>query len=94
MKVYISGAMTGMPEYNYPAFFAAEEMLKEQGYDVVNPARSGVREGWCWGDYVREDLKWLVECDKIAMIPGWENSKGARLERHIAQNLEMPIILL
>lgn len=31
--------MRGIPEFNFPAFFAAEDYLKEQGHEVFNPAR-------------------------------------------------------
>jgi hypothetical protein len=31
--------MTGMPEYNYPAFMRAEADLQVMGYEVANPAR-------------------------------------------------------
>jgi hypothetical protein len=39
MKIYIAGPMRGYPEFNFPAFFAAETMLQEQGHTVFNPAR-------------------------------------------------------
>ncbi|WP_371807265.1 DUF4406 domain-containing protein [Pseudomonas sp. KK4] len=28
----------------------------------------------------------------VAVLPGWENSKGARLEVHIARELGMPVV--
>lgn len=37
--VYISGPMTGYPNFNFDAFFIAEETLKEWGYIVYNPAK-------------------------------------------------------
>ncbi len=40
-KIYIAGPMTGHLHHNFPAFFAAEEMLKP-AYDVVNPARLSI----------------------------------------------------
>lgn len=51
MKVYISGPMTGLPEFNYPAFFAAAEALEARGYETINPARTEGRastaaHGW------------------------------------------------
>ena len=39
MKVYLAGPMRGIKDFNFPAFFAAEDKLKADGYDVFNPAR-------------------------------------------------------
>jgi len=48
--IYIAGPMSGLPEFNYPAFFAAAEQLTAAGYDVLNPARPEGREGCStWG---------------------------------------------
>lgn len=38
LAVYVAGPMTGYPDFNFPAFYAAEKRLKEQGYIVYNPA--------------------------------------------------------
>ena len=38
-KIYIAGPMTGYENYNYPKFFKIENILKEKGWIVVNPAR-------------------------------------------------------
>lgn len=37
-SIYIAGPMSGYPEFNFPAFFAADGRLSAQGWDVVNPA--------------------------------------------------------
>lgn len=37
-SIYIAGPMSGYPEFNFPAFYRAEERLKEQGWVVFNPA--------------------------------------------------------
>lgn len=37
-NVYVAGPMRGLPEFNFPAFNAADDRLTDLGYDVFNPA--------------------------------------------------------
>lgn len=90
MKVYLSGPMTGLPDYNKPAFFRAAAELRCYGHEVINPAEhESLAKGTAWADYIRKDLVLLAQCDAIALLPGWQNSRGARLEVYIALNLGM-----
>lgn len=84
--IYISGPMSGLPEYNYPAFFAASGALRGNGWLPVNPARIGVRPPGTHADYLQEAISLMVQgkLDAIYMLNGWKDSKGARLERDIA----------
>lgn len=92
MRLYVAGPMTGLPEFNYPAFFKAADQLKQVGIIPVNPARADGREG-CrdWLDFMRESLKDLAVCDGIATLVGWEESRGAVLEVHIVRSLGLPV---
>lgn len=93
-RLYLAGPMTGLPDLNFPAFNAAAAALRERGYHVENPAEHGIVEGAEWGDYLRYDIGRLVTCEGIALLPGWFQSKGARLEANIAKELGMEITLL
>lgn len=80
MTVYISGPMTGLPNYNGWAFCDAETWLRESGHVVVNPWRLGEVLGWGHFDYMRRDVAALAGCGGIYMLPGWWRSRGARKE--------------
>ena len=86
-RVYISGPMTGLPEFNFPAFHSAAQELRRCGYEVVNPAEINAENNGDWHFYLRADIKALCDCDILALLPGWEGSNGAHLELHVAHRL-------
>lgn len=94
MKLYVSGPMTGIEEFNYPAFHAAKSALEARGYDVISPADLPIRDGWDWIDYIVADIASVFQVDGIAILDGWETSKGARIECEIATQREIPILPL
>jgi len=89
MKIYIAGPMTGIPEFNFPAFRAAAARLRAEGHEVINPAEIVTDTTVSWEACMRADIRELVACDAIYLLPGFEGSRGARLERHIALELGM-----
>lgn len=91
MRLYVSGPMTGYPDHNFPAFRTAAQELRNAGFEVLDPSELGVDPEFTWADYLRRDLALLLECYGVALLPGWEYSRGALLEIHVAQQLEMPI---
>ena len=90
MKLYIAGPMSQLPEFNYPAFMDAERQLVAAGYEVENPARPGQVDGWTWQDYMKRGIRQMLDCEGVALLPGWEDSPGARIEAQLARSLEMP----
>lgn len=90
MKIYISGPMTGLPQNNYPAFMAAEAALIAAGYEVLNPARNGLPATATWDEHMRVDIIMLMGADAVALLDGWDESRGAAKEIHAAADL-MPV---
>lgn len=91
-KIYIAGPMTGLPDFNYPAFNAAAAKLRAMGHEVLNPAENPEPACRTWQGYMRLALAQLVQCECIVMLPGWADSKGAMIERKLAQTLEMEVV--
>jgi hypothetical protein len=101
LKIYVAGPMTGLPELNFPAFHAEAGRLRALGYEVINPAEinGGADEvaavaAMTAAQYrvhyrkcMANDIAALLTCDGIVLLPGWKNSRGAKLEHHIAETL-------
>lgn len=93
--VYIAGPMSGLPEFNYPAFNDAEGRLLVAGHYPLNPTRieeentAGEPQAWDW--YMRRALKMVTDADGMALLPGWADSRGARLERQVAMQLGITV---
>jgi len=90
-RVYLAGPMTGLPNYNYPAFHAAAKVLRDLGHQVLNPAENPAPACGTWQGYMRMALAQLVQCDCIVLLPGWAESRGARIERKLAQVLHIEL---
>lgn len=119
-RVYIAGPMSNCPQFNFPAFYAAAQALRDQGYEVVSPAELDDAEDKgaamaspdgdpasakkTWGDFLARDVKLLADgvvdqsklfkdgeptgqlyqpIDGIVFLPGWQQSKGAKLEAFV-----------
>jgi hypothetical protein len=97
--VYISGPMSGIENNNREAFYETERGLRGRkgALAIVNPARIGdmvdslfknvFRTEAHWEDYMRVCIRELSRATHIVYLPGWENSRGARLEHEIAVSL-------
>lgn len=90
-KLYVSGPMTGLPEYNVHAFRRASFELRQAGYLVLDPSAKGLIYGWTWKDYMHAALREMLLCDGVALLTGWQDSRGARIEVDLADKLEMEV---
>lgn len=89
LRCYIAGPMTGYPGMNFDAFHAAAKKLRAQGWIVVNPAEINDDVNADRIECLRADITALATCSAVAFLPGWDRSKGALLESHIADELDL-----
>lgn len=85
-KVFISGPMRGIADYNKPAFDEAEKKLKDMNFSVFNPSWLMYDDNWDRKDILAIDICALSKCRYILQLPGWEKASGARLEWDYASN--------
>jgi len=101
MRVYIAGPMTNRPGFNYPAFDAARDRLRAQGYEPVSPAdisrRLDAEARVATGElpravYIQADMEALATCDAIHLLDGWRESVGAREELEVSARSGMGVV--
>lgn len=92
--VYISGQITGLELKEAKANFdKAEALLLEKGFKPLNPMKvNPPLSGKQWKEYMLDDIVQLFNCDSIYLLDNWQDSKGARIEHFIAQELDMMIL--
>jgi hypothetical protein len=94
MRVYISGKISDLDWNEVKRKFSqASAYLKQKGYQVENPVKYA-SPSMTWEECMKIDIAILVNCDAIALLPYWINSRGARLECKIAKSLGLKIIKL
>jgi len=105
MKIYVAGPMSSVQYFNYPEFFRVANALRALGHEVINPAETNgptleealkdvVDNPMEWEDYMRLDLRSITQVDALCLLPGWQFSKGARLEIAVAKELNLPLYIL
>ncbi|WP_321865700.1 DUF4406 domain-containing protein [Paraburkholderia tropica] len=94
MKLYLAGPMTGYAELNFPAFHAEARRLRALGFEIVNPAELNPDPAAQWLDCMRVDIAAMMteKCDGVALLPGWEQSKGAPIEHNLMRDLGLRVI--
>jgi len=95
MTVYISGPISGRPDFNRPAFARAANRLRLWGHDPVSPFdTSPYHPDKSWLDYMLDDIPAMLKCEAVAVLPGWLRSRGARIEVLLALALGFKVVWL
>lgn len=92
-RIFISGKMTGLPEWGYPAFHVAAAKWRALGWHVENQAEAfGGDTSLPRTVYMKAAIRALLTCDAIALLPNWMDSEGARLEAMVAREAGLEIL--
>ena len=93
MKIYISGKISDLPREEVRAKFAqAEQQIVAFGHTPINPLNNGQPADASWEEQMLASIKMLFECDAIYMLHDWGHSRGARIERNIAEEMGFEVI--
>lgn len=92
--IYISGPMSGLPEFNFPAFRKMEEFLKENCHPtkIHNPMYTD--QSLSYDKMVEYDMG-LIQNEgttHLILLKGWNKSNGAKKELALALNLGLQIL--
>lgn len=100
LKLYTIGPITGKPKDNKPLFKEVQRTLKAHGYTCLIP-HDYVLPGTDWKDAMCISITAMLRLnqndgvtkpafDGIAMLDGWEESRGARIEHELAEIWGIP----
>jgi hypothetical protein len=97
MKIYLSGKISGLHDLNKPKFRRYTEVFQVHGWEVFNPHsippppfKASEKDEWHY--YMRECIKALMDCDIVAVLDDWQQSRGAMIEVQIALDLGMQVV--
>lgn len=87
-KIYIAGKVSGesMAECTMK-FSAVQKQLEAMGFEVVNPLETVGRWDISWEDAMKLCIIALMDCDAMVLLPDWNQSTGATIERQLAEDL-------
>lgn len=89
--IYIAGPVTGVPNY-WEAFEEAEDLVTGLGYTVLTPSR--LPSDMTKAQYMRICFAMIDTADAVVFLGNWEQSQGARLERHYCDYTDKPIAVI
>lgn len=101
--IYLAGPMRGFPRYNFDAFETAEQDLIARGFNVLSPHRKDLEMGFnpddptAWDKFdqkavIEWDVRAVMECELVVMLPNWQGSQGANMEKSLAAWLGKEIV--
>lgn len=90
-KIYIAGKVTGLPVHETALKFAMiKKKIEALGFEAVNPIEVVADFNAPWKEAMKKCITALMDCDGVLLLPDYLDSRGARIERELANGLELP----
>ena len=103
-KAYISGPISGVVNPTVIFKEAKEALILVMDWEVFNPMniafpstkeeKRELQKVGEWVYYMKRGLRELLECDCLVLLPGYKDSKGAMIEKKLAEDLHLPVYRL
>lgn len=100
-RAYLSGELEkGNQALNFHSMMAAEKFLERDGWEVFNPAKNLLMDGYDPNNeptdgQLKQNAAWCVDkiqqSDKVYALHGWMGSKSAIGEIGLAQWIGIPV---
>ncbi len=95
MRIYIAGKITGLAPWRAMIEFKQAELLLRHRFgsevEIVNPLKL-CGPNWDWVKCMRVCVSALATCDAIHLLKNWEDSRGAKIEKKIAEDLRLKFV--
>ena len=90
-RVYLSGPITNTKNYKGLFMFVEELVEFGEAKQIYNPAVQ-VPASSSWEQAMHRCLSEITNYDTVVMLPGWNTSRGARLEHDVALACGMRVV--
>lgn len=102
IKVYLSGKITGLVHEDAFDKFEWYENYLSQKFTVINPKFTVINPMKLkpafslpyWLFYMLRDIWELIHCKAIFLQPDWQDSKGARIEKRVAELFWLEVVYI
>ena len=99
MRIYVAGPMRGIKDHP-ERFRKATAQLRDLGHEVFSPDEQP-KHPWSPNptpairEVFKGDMTWICDkADAIALLPGWNKSKGAKAEAALGKALGIRVDLI
>ena len=90
-RVYLSGPITNVKNYKGLFTFVEELAALDDAEQIYNPAAQ-IPASSSWEQAMHRCLSEITNYDTVVLLPGWNASRGAKLERDVALACGMRVV--